>query len=255
MNQSKVSNHLDSFFSKCVLKYKWEKIVPHYYVFDNVELINNFVVFRKNVDRSKRHYMDSFYELRTEVKVPPQNEYWNGTVVTRNKELERFWGQYGPQIMYTFDFILYSNNDVYDNFWFLMSYLKELVMNVPNPFTLAVMPNHVEAIVTLASDIAIDIGTLKSVLDTIRNEVVTMKVDIKKNTMNIKKLEKELKNIKKDSENIVVTNSVTEKLLNPNIKVKNTDVENDIKDGNKNMIIIQYIYFLFIISNSHSSNL
>lgn len=97
-----------------------------------VVLIGFFLKYDRDVDPKDKLNFDCYCRLRTIVRPVPGSCYWTTTTPTRSNEFWRFWGQMGPDIMYTFGNVLY--NSQYENLhlnrlWFLKAYVKTIASN------------------------------------------------------------------------------------------------------------------------------
>lgn len=137
-------------FQNCILKDKWKKAVPTTNIQTRksfYDIFKDFVSFNRNIENKMKYGGDClYYAKKTPVNVPTDC-YWKTMPADKVErryswELFKFWHTYGPDLLYTFDFVLYDEINVIDNqnkLWFLIAYLKVITKLVDNPLDIVAL--------------------------------------------------------------------------------------------------------------------
>lgn len=100
------------------------------------DIYETFIQFDRVPDPKDKSVHDCLYKTRKQVISVPYDCYWDSNRVNRQIEFWNFWNQQGPDIMYTFDFILYNDRFYHDHInrlWFIIAYVKIIAMEIENP--------------------------------------------------------------------------------------------------------------------------
>lgn len=128
---------------QCILSNKWLDVIPNEFVNTRRNLMEyyNLLKFDRTYESSDKYFWDCLSKQRKNVRPIPkqyQSCYWekiSGSMKTT--EWTNFLNEVGPDLFFTFDFVLYNNIPIIqDQFWFLIMYLKQLAINIENPFTI-----------------------------------------------------------------------------------------------------------------------
>lgn len=189
-------------------------------------------------DPQDKYVFDCLFKTRKFTTRVPYNCYWDDVKINRVLEFWNFWNQQGPDIMYTFDFILYNDkfyNENINRLWFIIAYVKIIAMEIENPLDIV---THVKEI-NIYKKLYNQLNTRIVVLENLIAHVFSNKGTFVDNNIVI--------NNKPLLSRVTLHDKVTTDgdVINGNIHVNNKDEENvDIEiEENKNIKIKPLLLF------------